>query len=113
MTEFRYIGAAASGRTKATLVAKIDGRVFPSLDRLASTNQISVDQMMSGFFSDISDAVELAGRAQGESFGTVEDWFAKLIIKRCPDATSETLKAMAQIWERAAVLKTQEGGHKS
>ena len=112
MTEHEVEGGASGGR-KATLVAKIDGRVFPSLDRLASTNQISVDQMMSGFFSDISDAVEFVGRAQGVSPDTVEDWFAKLIIKRCPDATSETLKAMAQIWERAAVLKTQEVRHKS
>ena len=112
MTEFSSI-SGASGGTKATLVARIDGRVFPILDRLASTNEVSVAQLMSRFFSDMSDAVEFVDSAKDVSFSTVEDWFAKLIIKRCPDATPETLKAIARIWERAAVLKMQEGGHKS
>lgn len=100
------------GKAKATLVAKIDKRVVPALDRIAETNQVNTAQLMSQFFSDIADTVEFLGAAQGGSFDTIEDRFAKLIVQRCCGATPEALRAVGRIWDRAAELRAQEGGEK-
>ncbi len=102
----------AAEETKAILVAKIDKRVVPALDRIASTNRVNTSQFMSRFFSDVADVVEFLAAAQGGTFNTIEDRFAKLIIGRCPEATPEALRAVGHIWDRAAELKAQEGGAK-
>jgi hypothetical protein len=65
--------------------------------------------MMSQLFADISDAVEFLDSVQGGAWTTVEDWFAKLIIERCTQATPAALRAMARIWEHAAELKIRKG----
>jgi hypothetical protein len=90
-------------------VAKIDQRAMPALDRIAETNEVNTAQMMSQLFADISDAVQFLDSVQGGAWTTVEDWFANLIIERCAQATPETLRAMARIWEHAAELKMQKG----
>lgn len=97
-------------KPKVTLVAKIDQRVIPALDRIANMNEVNTAQLMSQFLSDIGDAVEFLSNAQGGSFATVEDWFAGLIVQRCRGATPEALRAVGHIWDRAAELKTREGG---
>ncbi len=102
----------SAGEKKGILVAKIDERVVPALDLIATTNQVKTDQFMSQFFSDIADAVEFLAAAQGGSFASIEDRFAKLIIQRCPEAKPEALQAMGRIWYRAAELRAQEGGAK-
>lgn len=102
----------ASGAMKATLIAKIDERVVPALDQIATTNQVNTAQLMSQFFGDVADAVEFLAAAQGGGFGSIEDRFARLIIQRCPGARPEALQAMGHIWDRAAELKVQEGGAK-
>jgi len=96
--------------SKATLVAKIDQRAMPALDRIAETNEVNTAQMMTQLFSDISDAVQFLDSVQGGTWSTVEDWFARLIIQRCTWATPEALRAMGRIWDRAAELKMQQGG---
>jgi len=102
-----------AGRSKATLVAKIDQLAMPALDRIAYINEVNTAQMMSRLFADISDAVQFLDSIQGGTWTTVEDWFAKLIIQRCTWATPEALRAMGRIWDRAAELKTQKGGDES
>jgi hypothetical protein len=102
----------ASGALKATLITKVDTRVVPALDRIASTNRVNTSQFMSRFFSDVADAVEFLAAAQGGTFNTIEDRFAKLIIERCPEVTPDQLRAIGRIWDRAAELKAQEGGAK-
>lgn len=111
MLEFSNNTGEARG-TKATLIAKIDNRVVPALDRIAGANQISTTQLMSRLLNDIAEALEVIAAAQGGSFDSVEDWFATLIVERCPQATPEALRAMGRIWDRAAEIKTQEGGSK-
>jgi len=109
MIEGNNQGAAREG--KGTLVARVDERVVPALDQIASTNQVNTGQMMGQLLGDIADAVEFLGTAQGGSFSTVEDWFAKLIIERGPSTTPEALQAMGRIWYRAAeILSTKNGG---
>lgn len=103
----------ASGGMKATLIAKVDERVVPALDRIATTNQVNTAQLMSRFLGDIADCVDFLGAAQGGTFDSVADRFAKLIIQRCHGATPEALRAMGRIWDRAAELKAQEGGAKA
>jgi len=98
-------------RSKATLVARIDQRAMPALDRIAETSEVNTAQMMTQLFSDISEAVQFLDDIQGGTWSTVEDWFARLIIQRCTRATPEALRAMGHIWERAAELKMQEGGN--
>ena len=98
--------------TKATLIARIDKRVISALDRIAETDQTSSAHLMSGLLSDIADGLEVIVAAQGSSFNSVEDWFARLIVERCPQATTEALRTMGRIWDRAAELKAQEGGSK-
>lgn len=101
----------ASGEGKGTLVARVDERVVPALDRIASTNQINAGQLMSQFLGDIADTVEFLGIAQGGSLSTVEARFAELIIERCHGATPEELQAMGRIWYRAAdILSVRNGG---
>jgi len=102
-----------TARPKATLVAKIDQRAMPALDRIAETNEVNTAQMMTQVFADISDAVEFLDSVQGGVWTTIEDWFALFIIERCPQATPKALRAMAHIWERAAELKVQEGEDES
>ena len=97
-------------RAKATLVAKVDQRAMSALDRIAETNELNTAQMMTQLFADISDAIEFLDDIQGGSWTFVQDWFANLIIQRCPRATPQALRAMGHIWERAAELKMQEGG---
>lgn len=111
MLEFSN-NAEASGAMKTTLIAKIDKQVVPVLDRVANTNEVNAAQLMSRFFSDITDAVQFLDSAQGGSFTTIEDWFAKLIIERCHGATPEALRAVGRFWDRAAELRAQQGGEK-
>ena len=100
-----------SGEKKGTLVARVDERVVPALDRVANTNEVNAAQLMSRFFSDITDAVQFLDSAQGGSWTTIEDWFARLIIERCRGATPEALQAVGHIWYRAAeILSTKNGG---
>jgi len=101
-----------SGAKKTTLVAKIDQRVLPALDRIASTNQVNTSQLMGRFFSDIADSVDFLASAQGGSCDNIEEKFARFIVERCPGATTEALQAARRIWERAAEIKAQEGGHR-
>ncbi len=96
---------------KITLVAKIDQRVLPALDRIASTNQVNTSQLMVQFFNDVADSVDFPASAQDGSSDNIEEKFARLIVERCPGATSEALRAAQRIWERAAEIKAQEGGH--
>jgi len=98
-----------SGAMKATLIAKIDKRAVPALDRIATTNQVNTDQLMTQLFSDIANAVEFLDAARGGSLGNMENWFARLIAERCRGATPEALRAMGRIWNRAAELRAQEG----
>lgn len=102
--------AEGARKAKVTLVAKIDQRALPALGRVANANEVNTAQLMGRFFSDISDTVQFLENAQGGSFATVEDWFAKLIVERCHRATPEVLRAVGRIWDRAAELKAQEGG---
>jgi len=101
----------SSGAKKTTLIAKIDQRVLPALDRIASTNQVNASLLMGRFFSDIADSVDFLASAQGGSSDNIEEKFARLIVERCPGATPEALRAARRIWERAAEIKAQEGGH--
>ncbi len=101
----------SSGAKKTSLVAKIDQRVLPALDRIASTNQVNTSLLMGRFFSDIADSVDFLASAQGGSSDNIEETFARLIVERCPRATPEALRAARRIWERAAEIKAQEGGH--
>ncbi len=100
-----------AGETSVTLIARIDSRVVPALDQIAETNQISSAQLMSQFFDDTADAVEFLVAAQGGSFTTVEDWFARFIADRCRETSPETLRAIGHIWYRAAdMLSVERGG---
>jgi len=101
----------SSGAKKTTLITKIDQRVLPALDRIASTNQVNTSLLMGRFFSDIADSVDFLASAQGCSSDNIEENFARLIVERCPGATPEALRAARRIWERAAEIKAQEGGH--
>ena len=100
-----------SGAKKTTLIARIDQRVLPALDRVASTNQVNASQLMVQFLSDVADSVDFLASAQGGSSDNIEEKFARLIVERCPRATPEALRAARRIWERAAEIKAQEGGH--
>jgi len=100
----------AAERTKATLVAKIDRRVVPALDKIAGTNQMNTAQLMSRLFSDIAETLEVIITAKDNSYNSVKEWFAALIVERCPQATPEALRAMGRIWDRAAEIKAQKGG---
>ncbi len=99
------------GAKKTTLIAKIDQRVLPALDRIASTNQVNTSQLMGQFFGDVADSVDFLASAQGGSSDNIEEKFARLIVERCPGATPEALRAARRIWERAAEIKAQEGGY--
>ena len=96
---------------KTTLIAKIDQRVLPALDRIANTNQVNMSQLMGRFFNDVADSVDFLASAQGGSADNIEEKFARLIVERCPGATPEALRAARRIWELAAEIKAQEGGH--
>ena len=103
--------SGATGEGKGTLVARVDKRVVPALDQIASTNQVNTGQMMGQLLGDIADAVEFLGTVQGDSFSIVEDRFAELVLKRCHGATPEALQAMGHIWYRAAdILSMEKGG---
>ena len=97
---------------KTTLVAKIDLRVLPALDCIASTNQVNTSLLMQQFFSDIADSVDFLASAGGGCPENIEEQFARLIVGRCPGATSEGLRQMQRIWGRAAEIKAQEGEFK-
>jgi hypothetical protein len=100
-----------TGKGKETLVARVDGRVIPALDQIASANQSNTSQMMGELLDDIADAVGFLGAVRGDSFSIVEDRFAKLILERCHGATPKALQAMGHIWYRAAdILSSEEGG---
>ena len=103
--------AGAAG-TKTTLIAKIDSRVLPALDRIADVNEANTAQLMCQFLGDIVDCVEFLDVAPGGTFDSVEDRFARLIIRRCHGATPKALRVVAGIWHRAAELKAQGGGTK-
>jgi len=100
-----------SGEKKATLIAKIDERVLPALDQIASTNQVNTSKLMGQFFNDVADSIDLLSSAQGGRSDNIEEKLARLIVERCPGATPETLQTTKRIWERAAQIKAQEGGH--
>jgi secreted PhoX family phosphatase len=99
-----------AGGTKTTLIAKIDNRVVPALDRVADSNQVNTAQLMRQFLGDVADCVEFLDVTRGDTFNSVEDRFARLIVQRCHGATPEALQAVGRIWHRAAELKAQEGG---
>ena len=99
------------GAKKTTMIARIDQRVLPALDRIASTNQVNTSQLMGQFFSDVADSVDFLASAQHDSSDNVEEKFARLIVERCPGATPEALQRARRIWERAAEIKAQQGGH--
>ncbi len=101
-----------TGKPKVRLVAIIDQRALPALDRLAKAYGVNTAQFMSQFFEDVSDAVEFLDSAQDDTWATVEDWLAKRIIQRCCGATPEELRDVGHIWDRAAELKAQLGGDK-
>ena len=96
---------------KTTLVAKIDQRVLPALDQIASTNRVNTSQLMGRFFNDVADSVDLLAFAQGSSSENVEEKLARLIVEGCPATTTEALQAVQRIYQRAAQIKAQEGGH--
>ena len=100
-----------SAAKKTTLIARIDQRVMPALGRITSTNQVNTSLLMARFFSDVADSVDFLASAQGGSSDNIEEKFARLIVERCPGATPEALRAARRIWERAAEIKAQEGGH--
>jgi len=100
-----------AGEKKTTLIAKIDQRVLPALDQIASTNQVNTSQLMGQFFNDVADSVDFLASAHDGSPDNVEERFARLIVERCPGATTDELWAVQRIWERAAEIKAQEGGH--
>ncbi len=100
------------GAKKTTLVAKIDQRVLPALDRIASTNQVNTSQLMGQFFNDVADSVDFLASAQDGSSDNIEEKFARLIVERCHGATPEALQVAQRIWKRAAEIKSQEGGHR-
>ena len=93
---------------KATLIAKIDERVLPALDCIASTNQIDTSQLMCQFFSDVADSVDSLASLKDGSSDNIEEKFARLILERCPGATTEALRVAQRIWERAAQIKAKE-----
>jgi hypothetical protein len=95
---------------KTTLVAKIDQRVLPALDSIASSNQVNTSSLMRDFLGDVADVTDFLVAAKGGSAENMEDKFARLIINRCPGATSEGLRMVQRIWGRAAEIKSQEGG---
>ncbi|MBM2825482.1 MAG: hypothetical protein HW402_1146 [Dehalococcoidales bacterium] len=88
-----------AGAKKTTLIAKIDQRVLPALDRIASRNQVNTSQLVCQFFSDVADSVDFLASAQGGSSDNIEDKFARLIVERCPGATPEALRAARRILE--------------
>ena len=100
-----------AGEKKTTLIAKIDQRVLPALDRVASTNRVNTSQLMGQFFNDVADSIDLLSSVQGGSSDNVEEKFARLIVERCPGASPEALRVARRIWERAAEIKAHEGGH--
>jgi hypothetical protein len=112
VVEFSNNTEAADEETKAILVAKIDKRVIPALDQIAKTNQVNTAQLMNQFFSDVADAMEFLSVAQGGSVDSIEDRLARLIVQRCQGTTPEALRTAGRIWDRAAELKSQEGGAK-
>jgi hypothetical protein len=105
---------AAEGprKSKVTLMAKIDQRAIPALDRIANANGVDAAGLMRQFFDDISDVVQFLDDVQAVDLALVQDWFAKLIVQRCRGATPEALRAMGRIWDHAAELKAQQGGNK-
>ena len=104
------INNEGSGVNKTTLIARIDQRVLPALDRVAITNQVNTSQLMGQFFSDIADSVDFLASGQGGSSDNIEEKFARLIVERCPGATPEALRTARRIWERAEEIKAEEGG---
>ena len=105
------VNSEGSGEKKTTLIARIDQRVLPALDRVASINQVNTSQLMGKFFNDVADSIDLLASAQGGSSENVEEKLARLIVEGCPATTTEALQAMKRIWERAAEIKAQEGRH--
>ena len=103
--------SANEGAKKATLIAKIDERVLPALDCIASANKVNTSQLMCRFFSDVADSVDSLASVEGGNSGNIEEKFARLIVERCPGATPEALRMAQRIWERAAQIKAQEGGY--
>ena len=99
-----------AGEKKTTLIAKIDQRVLPALDQIASTNQVNTSQLMGQFFNDVADSVGLLASAQAGISENVEEKLARLIVEGCPATTTEALQAVKRILERAAEIKAQEGG---
>jgi len=95
---------------KTTLVARIDQRVLPALDQIASINQVNTSQLMGQFFDDVADSVGLLASAQAGISDNIEEKLARLIVEGCPATTTEALQAVKRILERAAEIKAQEGG---
>ena len=101
-----------SAAKKTTLIAKIDQRVLPALDQIASTNRVNTSQLMGRFFSNVADSIDLLSSGQGGSSDNIEEKLARLIVEGCPATTTEALQAVKRILERAAEIKAQEGGHR-
>jgi len=100
MKEEERQATEGAGMSKVTLVAKIDQRAIPALDRVANTNEVNTAQLMSQFFSDISNTVQFLDSVQGGNFAAVESWFAKFIVDRCCGSTPEALRAMGHTPEK-------------
>lgn len=105
------VNSEGLGEKKTTLVARIDQRVLPALDRIASTNQVNTSQLMGQFFNNVADSIGLLASAQDGSYDNIEEKLARFIVERCPGASAELLQTARRIWERAAEIKAQEGGH--
>lgn len=105
------VNSEGPGEKKTTLVARIDRRVLPALDQIASINQVNTSQLMGRFFGDVADSVGLLSSGQGGSCENVEEKLARLIVEGCPATTTEALQAVQRIYQRAAEIKAQEGEH--
>jgi len=96
------------GKQKITLIVRADGRGVIALDRIAAKGQENAAQLMRRFLGDVADTVDFLN-TPGITISALQDRFARLILARCPEAPTETLRIIGQIWERAAEIKAQEG----
>jgi len=92
-----------------TLIAKIDQRAMPALDKIAEANQVNTAQLMVGLFTNIADSVDFLALSQDESSDKIEEKLARLVVERCPMVTTGGLQMAQRVWKRAAEIKAQEG----
>jgi len=103
--------AQVPGKAESILVAKVNQRAIPALDRVAIANQTNTAQLMAQFFGDITDLVDFVSISQGGTATAIEDKLAELIVERCRGVTPQALQAMGHVWYKAAEkLATGKGG---